>query len=96
MADENFKPSEAFHDAASFVLKSPELRNVSNNVKLEVTAVHHHSNGTPVNSNHLTHANPTQNDAIKSPGFSFSSSMLFTRWSQSRGRRKVANLPYST
>jgi hypothetical protein len=39
MSDETFKPSDVFHNAASFVSASPQLKNVSNNVKLEVTVV---------------------------------------------------------
>jgi len=36
MSDETFVPSEAFSDAASFATTSQELKNVSNDVKLEV------------------------------------------------------------
>ncbi|PVG02627.1 ankyrin [Serendipita vermifera] len=40
MGDKDFKPSQLFHDAASFVSTSPQLKNISNNIKLELYALY--------------------------------------------------------
>ncbi|KIM29140.1 hypothetical protein M408DRAFT_329139 [Serendipita vermifera MAFF 305830] len=40
MSDENYEPSKAFYDAASFASKSPQMKTVSNNVKLELYALY--------------------------------------------------------